>query len=194
MSLQRSKTWSTLPGWINVQRDSYPLRVTTPVEISPYDANWPIRFEDLRGQVAAALVELNVGIEHVGSTAVPGLSAKPVIDIDVVVPSDASVADVVDRLVASGYRHEGDLGIPGREALEAPPGRWDHHLYVVTAGNAAHRNHVMFRDYLRAHPEEAAKYGDLKVALASVFVTDRDGYTTAKTDFITEIIRAAGER
>ncbi|MNV51043.1 dephospho-CoA kinase/protein folding accessory domain-containing protein [compost metagenome] len=91
-------------------------------------------------------------IEHVGSTSVPGLSAKPIIDMDVVVATRDDVKKAIQRLAILGYVHEGDLGAIGREAFIPPNGVPWHHLYVCTIDNAEYKRHIMFRDYLKSHP------------------------------------------
>lgn len=132
-----------------------------------------------------------IGIEHVGSTAVPGLIAKPVIDLDVIVRSSADVPAAIDRLGSIGYRHEGDLGIRGREAFVWPEGEPPHHLYVCAAGSEALRDHLLFRDYLRIHPEEARRYADVKAEAAREFPFDRHGYAAAKRQVVEEILTRA---
>ena len=92
-------------------------------------------FSELRDRVDAALAGVAHVTEHVGSTAVPGLDAKPVIDLDVVVPGDAAVGPAIETLAAAGWRHQGDLGITGREAFAPPADAVYHHLYVVVAGS-----------------------------------------------------------
>src|SRR5271168_241502 len=104
--------------------------MTNPVIVVDYDLQWAEVFAELRSTLAAALGGLAVAIEHVGSTAVPGLPAKPIIDIDVVVPSPAKVPEAIARLATIGYVHQGDLGIAGREAFASPPNTPAHHLYV----------------------------------------------------------------
>src|SRR5262245_51865013 len=104
------------------------------------------------------LAGVAVTIEHVGSTAVPGLAAKPIIDMDVVIRSRSDLPAVITRLATLGYQHQGDLGIPDREAFRPPPGLPPHHLYVCLAGCAALRNHITLRDHLRSHPADAATY------------------------------------
>ena len=123
------------------------------VIVVDYDPRWPAVFERLRASLARALAGLPFEIEHVGSTSVPGLAAKPVIDLNVVVPTANEVAETIERLASLGYRHRGDLGIVGREAFRAPPGLPKHHLYVCVEGVLALRNHLGVRDYLRTHPE-----------------------------------------
>src|SRR5215472_10924802 len=152
-----------------------------PVHIADYDPQWPATFEQLRGPIAAALGALALRIEHVGSTAVPGLAGKPIIDLDVVIGSPADLPAVIAKLRPLGYRPQGDLGVPGREAFNNPPGGPPHHLYVCALGNRELARHLAFRDFLRAHPDTARAYGELKRSLASRFCNDRDAYTEAKT-------------
>ena len=162
-----------------------------PIIVVDYDPQWPKTFETLRSRLAEGLGSLAVAIEHVGSTAVPGLAAKPIIDIDVLLKSASDFPLVVERLASLGYAHQGDLGIRGREAFAAPPGSPAHHLYVCPTECQQYRRHLAFRDYLRSHPEEAAAYGDLKRSLAACFREDRPGYTIAKSEFIESLLERA---
>src|SRR5580698_3975683 len=98
--------------------------------IEDYDPRWPERFETLRARISGALASLAPEIEHVGSTAVPGLAAKPIIDMDVLLARAADLELVIARLAELGYEHEGDLGIRGREAFKSPAGDITHHLHV----------------------------------------------------------------
>jgi GrpB-like predicted nucleotidyltransferase (UPF0157 family) len=123
--------------------------------------------------VRAALAGIAHVTEHVGSTAVPGLDAKPIIDIDVVVPDPAVAGPAIEALTAAGWQHQGDLGIAGREAFLPPADVVYHHLYVVVADSQAHRDHTDLRDFLRAYPGHAARYGELKHRLAGLLRTDR---------------------
>jgi GrpB-like predicted nucleotidyltransferase (UPF0157 family) len=161
------------------------------IVVVDYDPEWPRVFETLRAPIWNTLADLAISIEHVGSTAVPGLAAKPVVDIDVVVPPE-HVAAAIARLATLGYEHKGDLGIPGREALRHPPGSPRHHLYVCPAGNLALANHLAIRDALRADPAAAQAYGDLKKRLAVAYADDVDGYVAAKTGFLLDLLRRAG--
>lgn len=173
-----------------------------PVVIVPYDPQWPVIFEALKNVYRSALGGLAVEIEHVGSTAVPGLAAKPIIDVDVVIPSREMLSDAIRRLADLGYRHQGDLGVPGREAFAADgaddvprdgSGRhWPaHHLYVCASDCQELHRHLLFRDWLRTHPAGAAEYGILKQHLAQIYRDDRDGYTEAKTGFVAAALIAA---
>ena len=138
-----------------------------PIVIVDYDPAWPREFEALRDRAAAAVRELAVAIEHVGSTAVPGLAAKPVIDLVVVVAPD-DVQPAVDRLVAVGYVHRGNLGV----------------LSVSPTDGEELRAQLAFRDRLRNDGALASEYVALKRELAVTFRDDRPAYTDAKTDFV----------
>ena len=166
-----------------------------PVIVVDYDPQWPGVFAHLRAPIAAALGDVAQAIEHVGSTAVPGLAAKPIIDIDVLLADAGRLPEVVARLAALGYAHEGDLGVAGREAFKHAPQLAVHHLYVCVPGCAEYRRHIAFRDYLRRHPAEADAYGALKRRLAAQYRNDRAGYGTAKDAFVRGILkRAMGPR
>ena len=161
------------------------------VIIVDYHPQWPELFEELRAPVVAALGELVVIVEHVGSTAVPGLAAKPIIDMDVVVPSIADIPEAIRRLAILGYVHRGDLGITGREAFTSPAGKPRHHLYVCTLESEELRRHRSFRDYLLTHPDDARAYGALKRAAARRFAEDRAAYNEAKTRFVEAVLQRA---
>jgi GrpB-like predicted nucleotidyltransferase (UPF0157 family) len=169
-------------------------RTTTtrsPIVIADADPGWPALFERLAEPLREALADLHARVEHVGSTSVPGLAAKPIVDMDVVVASAADVPLAVERLCTLGYVPQGDKGIAGREAFLPPRDAPEHHLYVVVDGNRAHTDHTRFRDHLRAHPDAARAYAALKRDLAERHGTDRLAYTDAKTAFITAALRAA---
>jgi len=158
-----------------------------------YDPAWRETFQRLRDQIASALGDLAVRIEHVGSTAVPGLAAKPIVDMDVVVASRAEVPAAIERLAPLGYLHQGDMGIPGREAFLAP---WDaprHHLYLCASDNLQLQLHLRLRDYLRTHPEAAHEYAALKQTLAERYEHDREAYTEAKTEMVEDLLDRAAE-
>jgi GrpB-like predicted nucleotidyltransferase (UPF0157 family) len=158
--------------------------VAEPIVIVEYDAAWPAEFERLRDRAARAVGELALGIEHIGSTAVPGLAAKPVIDL-VVIVKRADVPEAIERLTQDGYFHQGNLGVEGREALRPPEGEVKHHLYVSPADSRELHAQLAFRDRLRADRALAAEYETLKRELAAHYRDDRDGYTNAKGSFVT---------
>jgi GrpB-like predicted nucleotidyltransferase (UPF0157 family) len=156
-----------------------------------YDPAWPALFAALRAPVAAALGDVALAIEHVGSTAVSGLAAKPIIDLDVVIRTEADLPAATARLASLGYAPEGELGVPGRTAFTWPPQTARHHLYVCALASAEFRRHLLFRDYLRAHPATAAAYATLKRQLAERYRTQRDAYTQAKDPFIRAALESA---
>ena len=136
-----------------------------------------------------AVADFAVTVEHVGSTSVPGLAAKPIIDLGVVAPTRKDVTLAIERLARLGYVHRGDLGVDGREAFGHAPDLPAHHLYVYTQGNLALRNHIALRDFLRTHPESVREYGALKKNLAAQHPNDIDAYVAGKTDVILSILR-----
>jgi GrpB-like predicted nucleotidyltransferase (UPF0157 family) len=163
-----------------------------PIRVVPYDPRWPDQFRLVRTALEAALAGIPViGIEHVGSTSVPGLAAKPVIDVDVVVSRDHLVR-AIGALLAAGYAYRGDLGIPDRHAMEAPDNEPDRHVYVVVNGALALRNHLLLRDALRADPARRDAYGRLKLELARRHADSIDAYVAGKTDLIVSELAAAG--
>ena len=167
---------------------------TKNVTVVPYDAGWKGDFEAIRREIEAAAGDLLVGIEHVGSTSVEGMSAKPCIDLDVIIEDSGVLDEVVRRLAAIGYRHEGDLGIPGREAFcyEDKPHLQTHHLYVCPRDSAELHRHLTFRDYLRSHPEAVRRYSAVKEQAARQFPRDIDGYIACKSPCIEELYRLCG--
>jgi GrpB-like predicted nucleotidyltransferase (UPF0157 family) len=161
------------------------------IVVVEYDPKSPKVFEALRAPIASALGDLAAAIEHIGSTAVPGLAGKPVIDIDVLLASTNGLREAVERLALLGYAHQGNLGIAGREVFGQPPGQPAHHLYACAFDGREYRRHIAFRDYLRAHPESARAYGELKQRLAALYSYDRDRYGIGKGEFVNETLRHA---
>jgi GrpB-like predicted nucleotidyltransferase (UPF0157 family) len=162
------------------------------ITVVDYDPSWPETFERLRASIWPTIRDVALSIEHIGSTSVVGLAAKPVIDMTIVVPPASAMAPLIDRLAAIGYRHRGDLGVPGREAFARPEGTPVHHLYACVEGSVGLRNHLAVRDYLRRNPSAARDYGMLKKQLAERFADDIDSYVEGKTDFILSILAEAG--
>ena len=162
------------------------------VLVVDYDPSWPDLFEALRRPVWAAVRDVALAIEHVGSTAVPGLAAKPVIDMDVVVASSNSMSEAIEKLATLGYIHQGNLGIQDREAFESPRELPAHHLYLCPQSSAALANHLALRDLLRRDSAAVAEYGRIKKELAARFPADIEGYIAGKTDFILAVLRNAG--
>lgn len=166
-----------------------PAERAQPVVLAAWDPAWEHTFAAIRDRVAEALGDVAVGIEHVGSTAVAGLAAKPIIDIDVVLRREQDVAEAIVRLAAIGYQHLGNLGIVGRDAFRAPAGAPAHHLYVCPASSAELRAHLIFRDALRRRPDLAKAYETLKRELAAAYRNDRDSYAEGKSRFIASALQ-----
>jgi GrpB-like predicted nucleotidyltransferase (UPF0157 family) len=162
------------------------------VEVNAYDPEWPRTFDRIRGHVWPAVQHAAMSLEHVGSTSVPGLRSKPVIDACIVVASRRDIPHVVKALTKVGYIHRGDLGVPGREAFKQSGALPKHHLYACQRGSLNLKNHLGLRDYLRAHSEAAVEYGNLKATLAKRFPNDIDSYIAGKTEFILGILQRIG--
>ena len=168
--------------------------VTKQVVVVPYDAAWKTQFVAIKNEVQEALGPLALSVEHVGSTAVEGLSAKPIIDVDVVI-QDYSVFDAVVRTLADiGYEHEGNLGIAGREAFtyEGKPHLMLHHLYVCPRDSAELHRHLAFRDFLRSHQDAVREYSRIKQEGAARYPADIEAYIAHKSPFIEKIYAQLG--
>lgn len=162
------------------------------VIIADYNPQWPSLYaqeaQRLRDALGAAVVE----IEHVGSTSVEGLAAKPVIDLLLIVRSLADAEQAVPALATEGYEYLGENGIPGRLFFRKGMPR-THHLHIVESGHHQWPDNLDFRDYLRAHPDEAARYEALKRSLAERFRYQRDDYTSGKSSYILGVLEKARE-
>ena len=167
---------------------------TTKVTVLPYDSAWKTAFEEIRKEIEEAVGDLIVGMEHVGSTSVEGMSAKPCIDLDVIIADYTVFDNVVDRLKVIGYFHEGDLGIPGREAFRysGKPHLQNHHLYVCPKDSVELHRHITFRNFLRNHPEAVKKYSAVKETAARLFPDDIDRYMAYKAPCIQELYAQCG--
>jgi GrpB-like predicted nucleotidyltransferase (UPF0157 family) len=162
------------------------------LEIVPYDPAWPEAFSAERDRLAAAMGDLAVRIDHHGSTAVPGLAAKPVIDIQISVADLGRLEEYTARLAQLGYvhvPHPDDAFCPFFHRAAAWP--HTHHVHLVRSGGAEERQTLAFRDYLRQHPEAARAYESLKRELApqhgAATFDSRQAYADAKTAFVTRI-------
>jgi GrpB-like predicted nucleotidyltransferase (UPF0157 family) len=164
--------------------------VTSEIVIVEYDPAWPAEFVRLRERAKGVLGDVAIAIEHVGSTAVPGLPAKDLIDMVAVVESDDDIATAISRLATIGYKARGNLGVVGREAFWWPEGEKRHHLYVSPTRSAELQAQVAFRDRLRSDPAVARAYVALKRELAERHPDDRLAYTEGKTEFIEATLSA----
>jgi GrpB-like predicted nucleotidyltransferase (UPF0157 family) len=163
-----------------------------PVRVVPYDSTWPERFEQERATLAAAIGDWVVGgIHHVGSTSVPGLESKPVIDVLVGVRDLEQSRSCFELLAALEYQYAPHLADEMHWFCKPDPRHRTHHLHLVPADSPRFRHELAFRDYLRSDPGAAREYGALKRDLAGKFEHDREAYTAAKADFIHAAIERA---
>jgi GrpB-like predicted nucleotidyltransferase (UPF0157 family) len=166
------------------------------VRVVPYDAAWPQLYDAEVTRLGPIMASHGATIvfEHTGSTAVPGLVAKPVLDILAGRPdSDAGRARAIEALQAAGYVYRGEQGIPGRDFFRRGDPR-KYHVHLTSVGSDFWRDHQSFRNYLRAHPDAASEYAALKCELARRFPTDREAYIEGKAAFVRRILDLATQR
>lgn len=163
------------------------------VEVVPHDPRWRDAFGAEAKHVAAALGENVVAVHHIGSTAIPNIYAKPVVDLLVEVRDIGEVDGRGPAMEALGYEVMGEYGIPGRRYFrkDDKEGIRTHHVHVFEAGSAEAGRHLAFRDYMIAHPLEAQRYSELKRKLAEEHSQSIDGYMDGKDGFIKEVDRRA---
>lgn len=158
------------------------------LKLSPPSAEWTKRYK----AESVRLVELPgiLAVEHIGSTAIPNIRAKPIVDIAAAVECDPADVMLKTRLAALGYVSLGEYGLPGRQffTLGDPPSV---HLHVVQSNSPHWRDWLDFRNYLRAHPQDAIRYEQEKVRLMNLFKEDRPSYTRGKAGFVAEILARA---
>ena len=162
------------------------------IRVVDWSPQWAEQFEAVAAVLRDALAGIgSASVEHVGSTSVPGLAAKPILDIDVVVDA-ADVPAAVTALESVGYVHRGDLGVSGREAFFAPdePRR---HVYVCTAGTTNVRNHLAVRDVLRSRDDLRDAYAAVKLALAADSAMDIETYIAGKSAVLQQVLEVSGE-
>jgi len=173
--------------------------MTKKIIVVDYDPNWQLQFEELKNVLIKYIGNEGITIEHVGSTSIPGLKAKPIIDLDIIIEQDDIIMKkVIQKLSEIGYDHVGDLGVTGREAfkkrsLKTPDTGtnklwFEHHLYLCKKGSIGLQNHLNFRDYMRNNPKKITEYGQLKMELAEKHTYDIDLYIDGKTDFIISVL------
>lgn len=166
--------------------------MTKQVIVEDYNPQWPKQFEDLKALLWPAVQSFALSIEHVGSTSVPGLAAKPVIDLDIIIPDMSYLNQAIKALATLGYEHRGNLGIVERESFKSVNPLFKHNLYVCSKDSISLRNHLCLRDTLRSHPKLRDDYAELKKKLAAQFPDSIDDYIEGKTDFILEILKSHG--
>ena len=166
-----------------------------PVVLVPYDETWPQQFAGLREEIAGACRGLLLAVEHIGSTAIPGLAAKPVIDVMPVLRRFEDGPRCAELLAPFGYRYLGENGIPGRhyfvKGYDPATGDRIANVHMYEKGHEEWRAHLAFRDYLRAHPQWRERYERLKSDLARAHGADVEAYAEAKTDFVKQVVALA---
>lgn len=163
------------------------------VELRSHDKRWHQIFERERAEIVAVLGELALGVEHVGSTAIEGIVAKPIVDIAVAVESFERGEECIEPLARIGFVYKGEHGLAGRRYFtKGEPRRFHLHMYAID--DSRWRDHLLFRDYLRCHADVAGEYDRLKRKLAERFATSRLEYTEAKEPFISRVLAAAVAR
>ena len=164
--------------------------------IVPYDENWKTAFERIKEELLSVLHNHVMAIEHVGSTSVEGLAAKPIIDIDIIIKDYNSFETVKEKLSQIGYTHDGEVGIKDRHSfvykIDEKPHLMNHHTYVCPEYSEELNRHIVFRDYLRSHPQDRDWYGSVKMFAAKYFSDDRQKYLIAKTPCVREIFIKCG--
>jgi GrpB-like predicted nucleotidyltransferase (UPF0157 family) len=162
------------------------------IKVLPYDPKWKEWFIEIKNQIWPQVSDLALDIVHVGSTSIEGMGAKPIIDIDIVVPDMNDLNAIVSRLSRIGYIHQSDLGIEAREAFCLDyEHKHAHHLYLVTVSSTAYRNHVLLKKHLIENPDAFRRYYDLKVGLAESS-ENMEIYWRSKTEQILEFLEAEG--
>ncbi|UCG03342.1 MAG: GrpB family protein [Candidatus Heimdallarchaeota archaeon] len=158
------------------------------VKLSPYSPKWVQVYSKEKLQLEIAIGEQILNIQHIGSTAIPGMMAKPIIDIAVAVHDFKKAFKCVKPLKNLGYEYKGEFGIPNRHYFVKGSPRV-FHLHMLEISSQEWKNHLFFRDFLLQHPDKAKKYAELKKLLAQRFSADRDAYTEGKASFIIEILQ-----
>ena len=164
-----------------------------PVEVVPYSPGWPAQFEQFAAELHEIYGDNLVELHHIGSTSVPGLSAKPVIDIISVVRNLDAVDAVNAKFEEKGYQVKGELGAICQRLFvkDDENGKRIANIHTWTEGSPQIERHLIFRDYLRAHPDVAEEYAQLKLRLAQEYPTAREGYTGGKSQWVEDVIQRA---
>lgn len=157
------------------------------VEVVAPDARWPALYQEEAAKLAPLLGEELVAIHHIGSTSIPGMPAKPIIDLLVEVRDIEAIDAYNDGMRRLGYQPKGENGIPLRRYFNKGGAERTHHVHVFQTGSDHVTRHVAFRDYLTSHPEDAKRYADLKIELARRFPSDINAYIEGKDALVKEL-------
>ena len=169
--------------------------MTREIQVVPYDESWPKKYEREVLRLREVLGNEIVAAHHIGSTSIPGMYAKPIIDIMLEVKDIAKIDNYNDKMIALGYEPRGELGIPGRRyfSREEPKDVRTHHVHSYQSDNPELIRHIAFRDYMISHPEDAKIYAELKLVLARRFHWDVDGYIIGKEQYVSRMEKIAVE-
>lgn len=168
--------------------------MSLPIELAEYDSRWPDQYDEERRRILDVVSDNVIAVEHIGSTAVPGLAGKPTIDIMVAVRRLRDANPCIQPLQAVGYEYvpEFEDEMPYRRFFrKGPQDSPTHHLHMVELTSAFREDQVLFRDYLRDHPDMAQRYAELKTGLAHQYGSDREAYADAKTPFVQSVLAQA---
>lgn len=173
-------------------RHNYGRKMGRKIIVIPHDPSWREQYEQEAARLTAVFQPIFVTIHHIGSTAIPNIKAKPVIDILLEVTAVTAVNNLIEPMAQLGYISKGENGVPGRHYFrKGPDAHHTHHLHVYGQGHPEIVRHLNFRDYLRYHPDEATEYSHLKERLAQKYSFDSVKYTNSKSAFIHAIDRKA---
>ncbi|WP_339293178.1 GrpB family protein [Paenibacillus sp. FSL W8-0187] len=162
-----------------------------PVIIEPYSDNWPSLFDELRAQIVTKIGSDVYRIDHIGSTAVVGLAAKPIIDIQISVRDLGNIESIISGLASIGYRYRLDNDDLTKRYFREAPGTRRTHIHVRQAGSWSEQFNLLFRDYLRTHEDDRDQYARTKYEIANRYRDQREQYVEAKTEIVWDIIKKA---
>ncbi|NOR45469.1 MAG: GrpB family protein [Candidatus Delongbacteria bacterium] len=157
-----------------------------------YDKSWGVEFENEKNSIQRAITDYKIGVEHVGSTSIDSLCAKPIIDILIGIEHFDDGFECIHDLEAIRYESKGENGVQGRHFFAKGNPR-THHIHMVEINSSFWNEHLLFRDYLRNNSDTRIRYSELKKELALKYVNDREKYTSSKSEFIQRIIKKAKE-
>ncbi|MFD1021002.1 GrpB family protein [Thalassobacillus hwangdonensis] len=161
------------------------------VEVVKFDETWSRKFEEEKEKLRNIFGNELVAVHHIGSTSVEGLKAKPIIDILPVVKDIEKVDSFNEQMEAIGYEPMGEFGLPGRRYFRKGGDQRTHHIHMYEESNNEIDRHLAFRDYLRTHPDERERYGNLKEELAKQYPNDMESYINGKDSYVKEMERKA---
>ncbi|HEX4947008.1 MAG TPA: GrpB family protein [Blastocatellia bacterium] len=162
------------------------------LQLVPYEPNWSLLFLAENERLCANLGDYILDVQHIGSTSIPGMPAKPILDIGVAVANFEEAARCIPLLEQLGYKYKGENGIPLRHYFVKGDPR-THHLHMLEIESEEWKHHLLFRDYLRANAASAQAYANLKQMLATQFADDREAYQNGKENFIQAVLLQASE-